>query len=85
MRSLDPSRFTPDDFISERARGAYTAAVSRPDASFAFSTTSQVTKPDASDVKLIKKSITLCKDRPSNDLKFVPLDLASVAICVCVR
>lgn len=46
MSLLSPSNFAPDDFISERALGAYFLAVCFSEPSYAFSIFSQVMKPD---------------------------------------
>lgn len=40
MSTLDPNSFTAAEFVSERARGSYVAAVCRLDVSYTFSVSS---------------------------------------------
>lgn len=68
----------------ERACREYIAAVCIPDASFAFSTGSQATKPETKDIKRLNKVIDIFLDTSSNGLQYVPLELDSLAMEVFV-
>lgn len=84
MNLLDPSHFTKEQFVTERARGAYIAAVCRPDCSYAFSKLSQATEPDEKDVKDLNNAIKACKDYHKSGLRFVPLDTSTIELSVFI-
>lgn len=84
MKKLVPKSFTAADFISERARGSYIAAICRPDISFIFSVASQATYPTERDVKCINKAIEHCQSTTTFGLTFVPLDKNSIVCAVFV-
>lgn len=50
LQKLDPDNIDKAEFICQRARGAYIAAVYRPDVMFFFSSAVQVTQPSKTDV-----------------------------------
>lgn len=45
LPELDVKNGTKSDYVAERARSAYIAAICRPDATYAFSIASQITEP----------------------------------------
>lgn len=49
------------EFVTDRARGAYIAAVCRPYLTSAFSSSSQIISPDSSAVKALNKNLDLAK------------------------
>lgn len=73
----------PSNFTSEIAQVAYVSEVYRPDASY-VRVISQAIEPEERNLKFIKQGIKICKDMTYNGLKFVPLHLASVTMCVFV-
>lgn len=71
-----------DAFTSERARGAYIAAICRPDLCYGFSVASQVVEPGQEDVKFLNRHIRQCVNRSDMGLKFVKLEQSSVRLAV---
>lgn len=84
LSTIETDSISKDEFISQRARGSYIAAVCRPDLTFAFSKAAQVIIPTLDDCKELNKYIKVCMDSPSRGLKFVKLDSASVSVSVFV-
>ena len=62
LKLLDVNNATAAEFVAERARGAYIAAICRPDATYMFSAASQITKPETKDFKALNKTITAMLD-----------------------
>lgn len=75
-----PAAFTKDQFIAERARGAYIVAVCRPDATYSFSRLLQYAEPSEREFKDLKKFIELCKSSNKKGLKFFPFDSNLLAV-----
>lgn len=69
-------------FISERARGAYIAAVCRPDLTFGFSIFSQYPDPDTIAAKRLNKVVTYAKANSDVALKFVKLHPTTIKLSV---
>lgn len=67
-------------FVSERARGAYIATVSRPDLTFGFSICSKYCNPNAAAVKRLKNVISYTMASVDIELKFVKLDISTVEL-----
>ena len=67
-----------DQYVAERARGAYIATVSQPQAAFSLSFTAQTTQPTTDDAKFLNK----CLDQQRNDkgLTFIKLDLQTLQV-----
>ena len=64
--------FRKENYISQRARGAYIATVSQPQASFALSLAAQNVNPTDNDAKFLNRCLTWQKK--SKGLKFVKLN-----------
>ena len=60
-------------YTAQRARGAYIAAICRPDLAILFGKAAQVTDPDDEDIKKLNKAIDKCRASPNVGLKYVPL------------
>ena len=60
---LDTDKICNDAYISEKVRGAYIAAVSRPDFTFEFAYKSHFQDPGPSEVKFLKSFIARAKKR----------------------
>jgi hypothetical protein len=72
-----------DEYIAQRARGAYIATVSQPERAFGYSFGAQVSgEPTDEQIKFLNKQLTWQLDNPDRGLRFVPLDLASLGIAV---
>ncbi|KAI1002480.1 hypothetical protein K3495_g5719 [Podosphaera aphanis] len=67
-----------DTYVAQRARGAYIASVSQPQAAFVLSFAAQVTEPKIDDVKFLNKC--LAWQMKGATLKYVQLDWNSTKI-----
>jgi hypothetical protein len=77
IQTLAPD-FTKQDYVEQRARGAYIATVSQPEAAFALSFAAQTTEPDRNHAKFLNKCLEWqLKGKP---LRFVKLDLNSLRL-----
>lgn len=73
LELLDTEGFSKADFILQRARGAYIAAVYRPDLTFAFSYAAQVMERTKDDVVKLNGSISYALSSDEQILEFVRL------------
>jgi hypothetical protein len=73
---------TKDQYVAQRARGAYIATVCQPESSYDLSFAAQVTDPQEADVKQLNKRIQWQIDNAARGLTFVPLDLNSLSLLV---
>lgn len=68
------------EFVTQRARGAYIAAVCRPDLTFGFSHASQIITPNVDAINQLNKSIKQAQANSDMYLKFVPLNNDSLRL-----
>jgi len=78
------SRSINEQYIAQRARGAYIATTCQPEASFDFSVAAQTREPTAEDVIRLNKRIQWQIDSSARGLNYVPLHLESMALYVFV-
>jgi hypothetical protein len=71
---------TRDQYVAQRARGAYLATVSQPEAAFDLSFAAQTTEPGEADIKLLNKRIQWQIENSARGLKFVKLDKNSLQL-----
>jgi hypothetical protein len=71
-----------DQYVAQRARGAYIATVCQPEASFDLSFAAQVINPKEDDAKKLNKRLQWQIDNQSRGLRFVPLDKNSLKLVV---
>jgi hypothetical protein len=71
-----------DQFIAQRARGAYIATVSQPEAAFDLSFAAQVIQPGEDQIKQLNKRIQWQIDNAQRGLRYVQLDLHSMKLIV---
>ena len=71
-----------DQYVAQRARGAYIATVSQPESAFDLSFAAQVTEPTNEDVKQLNKRLQWQIENPSRGLRFIPLDIQSLKLVV---
>lgn len=72
-----------DQYVAQRARGAYVATVTQPEAAFDLSFAAQVTgEPTADDVKRLNRRLQWQIDHPGRGLHFVKLDRESLRLVV---
>lgn len=77
-----PLNLLKTHYTAQRARGAYVATVSQPEASFALSHAAQCKEPTAIDVEKLNKCLEWQIKNIDRGIKFVKLDLASIKIVV---
>jgi hypothetical protein len=75
-RTLTPK----DQYIAQRARGAYIASVCQPEASFDLSFAAQVINPGKDDAKALNKRLDWQIKNPNRGLKFVKLDINTLQL-----
>jgi hypothetical protein len=71
-----------DQYIAQRARGAYIASMCQPEASYDLSFAAQVINPTIKDVKSLKKRLEWQNNNPERGLKFVRLDVDTLQLLV---
>jgi hypothetical protein len=71
-----------DQYVAQRARGAYIATVSQPEAAFDLSFAAQVINPKEEHAKQLNKRLQWQIDNPTRGLRFVQLDIQSLKLMV---
>ena len=71
-----------DQYIAQRARGAYIASVSQPEASFDLSFAAQVINPTEEDAKALNKRLGWQIEHTTRGLKFVKLNTKELQLVV---
>jgi hypothetical protein len=71
-----------DQYIAQRARGAYIASVCQPEAFFDLSFAAQVINPLEEDAKALNKRLDWQINNPARGLKFVKLDINTLQLLV---
>ena len=71
-----------DQYVAQRARGAYIASVCQPEAAFDLSFAAQVIDPKDEDCKRLNKRLQWQIDNHSRGLKFVRLDIDTLRLIV---
>jgi len=71
-----------DQYIAQRARGAYIATVCQPEAAFDLSFAAQVINPKEEHAKYLNKRLQWQIDNPSRGLRFIQLDKDSLKLIV---
>jgi hypothetical protein len=71
-----------DQYVSQRARGAYIATVCQPEASFDLSFAAQVVNPKEDDAKKLNKRLRWQIENQSRGLRFVKLDKTTLQLIV---
>jgi hypothetical protein len=82
-RGITRGVLTPkDQYITQRARGAYIASVCQPEASFDLSFAAQVINPTKDDTKSLNKRLSWQIKNSNRGLKFVKLDVDALRLLV---
>jgi transposase InsO family protein len=71
-----------EQYISQRARGAYIASVCQPEASYDLSVAAQAIQPDADDVKALNQRLDWQVQNASRGLTYVQLDQTTLQLMV---
>jgi hypothetical protein len=69
-----------EQYVAQRALGAYIASVSQPEASFDLSFAAQATQPDEEDIKALNKRLQWQIDNSNRGLRFVKIDLRTAQL-----
>ena len=69
-------------YVEQRARGAYIASICQPEASFDYSIAAQVQQPDDDDIKRLNQRLQWQLDNKQRGLRFVQLDLKRAKLMV---
>ncbi|KAL3702992.1 hypothetical protein TMatcc_010179 [Talaromyces marneffei ATCC 18224] len=73
-----------EQYIAQRALGAYIASMSQPEASFDLSFAAQTTDPQRDDIKALNKRLQWQLDNPERGLRFVKLDVRTLRLIALV-
>ena len=73
-----------EQYIAQRALGAYIASMSQPEASFDLSFAAQITDPQKDDIKALNKRLQWQLDNPERGLRFVKLDVRTLRLITFV-
>lgn len=71
LKLLNIKTFSKEDYVSERANGAYIATMSRPDLAFGLSKCAQVQDPKQEHAKELNAILLNIKANPNNGLKYL--------------
>jgi hypothetical protein len=71
-----------EQYIAQRALGAYIASVCQPEASFDLSFAAQAVNPTKEDIKALNKRLQWQHANASRGLRFVPLDIKTLRLIV---
>ena len=82
IMELDQASFAKEQYIAQRARGAYLATVSQPQAAFPLSYAAQIVNPAIDDAKYLNKCLKWQQQNAGKGLKFVKLDIHTVRLVV---
>ena len=69
-----------EQYVAQRALGAYIASMTQPEASFDLSFAAQVSDPDEQSIKSLNKRLQWQIDNAKRALRFVRLDMDSLRI-----
>ncbi|KAI1006735.1 hypothetical protein K3495_g1489 [Podosphaera aphanis] len=85
LKIIDPkSPFCNQEYIEQRARGAYLATICQPEASFDLSTAAQQRQPDEKAIITLNKRLHWQMQNLNRGIRYVPLKLDTVKIFVFV-
>ncbi|KAK2036790.1 hypothetical protein LZ31DRAFT_580399 [Colletotrichum somersetense] len=86
LQPVDPDSPTAQqDYVQQRARGAYIASICQPKACFNYSVAAQHQSPAAEEIKSLNRRIKWQMDNLDRGLLFQPLDLATAKLFVFVN
>ena len=77
-RTVRENLSTKDQYVAQRARGAYIASACQPEASFDLSIAAQAVDPTEKDIKALNARIQWQIENPARGLRFVHLEKKSL-------
>ena len=78
------SKSINEQYVAQRARGAYIASTCQPEAAYDFSVAAQTREPEAGDIEKLNKRIQWQIDNATRGLSYVLLDLENMILYVFV-
>ena len=84
LRIVETEKMRKDDYISQRARGAYIASICSPETCVDFSLAAQHISPGKSEVQKLNKALKHLMDTKELGLNFVKLDMESLSFGVFI-
>ena len=83
LRTIDLSaNDAAQQYVEQRARGAYIASVCQPEAAFDLSIAAQTTTPEQDDIKALNARIQWQIDNAAQGLSYVPLNLKDAKLFI---
>jgi hypothetical protein len=83
LRTIDPKdKDAAQQYVAQRARGAYISSVCQPEAAFDLSIAAQVKEPEKADHEALNTRIQWQINNPARGLRFVPLDLTRTKLYI---
>jgi hypothetical protein len=83
LRTIDPAaEDAAQQYVAQRARGAYISSICQPEAAFDLSTAAQVREPEKDDFAALNARIQWQIDNPARGLRFIPLDLSCAKLYI---
>jgi hypothetical protein len=73
---------TKEQYVSQRARGAYIASVCQPEASYDLSVAAQAIQPDETDVKALNQRLEWQVQNAARGIRYVQLDRSTLQLLV---
>ena len=73
---------TYEQYVSQRALGAYAASMSQPEAAFDLSYAAQTTSPEKADIDALNKRLQWQLDNAERGLRFVKIDMTTARLFV---
>jgi hypothetical protein len=83
LKLVDPrAKDAPQQYVAQRARGAYIASICQPEASYDLSVAAQVKDPEEADIDALNKRIQWQMDNHDRGLRCQPLDLSCTKLFI---
>lgn len=83
LRLIDPeAEDRPQQYVAQRARGAYVASICQPEAAYDLSVAAQIKDPEKKDIEALNVRIKWQMENPERGITFVPLDLERAKLYV---
>lgn len=84
LEMIDTSTDFKQQYVQQRARGAYIASICQPEAAFALSTAAQHQEPTIDDAKALNNVIEWQMNNQDRGIQYIPLILSSAKVYVFV-
>jgi hypothetical protein len=83
LRTIDTeAEDAPQQYVAQRARGAYIASICQPEASYDLSTAAQVKDPEEKEMETLNVRLQWQLENPERGLIYVPLELKRTKIYI---